>query len=103
VASFPNGLPRDFKSVAQDVVFLELKNLRLALSTFVGAHKLARLQKLYITDAWIDGREKAVRLSAQLPRTLSELVVTRALPESIKFRVPDPELDRELGTYYGGN
>jgi hypothetical protein len=26
-----------------------------------------------------------------------------ALPESIKFRVPDPELDRELGTYNGGN
>jgi superfamily II DNA or RNA helicase len=30
-------------------------------------------------------------------------VDTSALPESIKFRVPDPELDRELGTYNGGN
>jgi hypothetical protein len=29
--------------------------------------------------------------------------ITSALPESIKFRVPDPELDRELGTYNGGN
>jgi hypothetical protein len=33
----------------------------------------------------------------------SKLLILRALPESIKFRVPDPELDRELGTYYGGN
>jgi hypothetical protein len=30
-------------------------------------------------------------------------LVVSALPESIKFRVPDPELDRELGTYNGGN
>jgi hypothetical protein len=78
VASFPNGLPRDFTSVAQHVIFLELKNLRLASSTFVGAHKLACLQKLYITDAWVDGRAEVFPLSAQLPRNLTELVVTLA-------------------------
>jgi hypothetical protein len=78
VASFPNGLPRDFTSLVQHVIFIELKNLKLALSTFVGAHKLARLQKLYITDAWIDGRGDVFPLSVQLPRNLTELVVTLA-------------------------
>ena len=75
VASFPNGLPRDFTSLAEDVVFLELQNLRLGFSTFVGAHKLVRLQKLHITKAWFTTHEKAVPLSAQLPRNLTELVV----------------------------
>ena len=28
---------------------------------------------------------------------------SRASPESIEFRVPDPGRDQELGTYYGGN
>ena len=32
-----------------------------------------------------------------------EVEETSALPELINFRVPDPELDRELGTYNGGN